>query len=454
MKTESHVYTVLVAVSFLMGFGAKAGQAESAGSPTLLPATPISEEGSSAPPPAPMQVTGEERVSLGTLVGELLESNPEILAFERRVEAARSRPSRVSSLPNLTVSLINRNVTRPIPFADLGDEPMSTGGVGFTQALPFPGKLRLRGKIAEKEADASMSAYRSRVLDLTSELKQAYFRLHFVHQAIDILRSQQGFLDQLTKIAETRYAVGKGIQQDVLRAQVEQSLLENRLILLERERESLEARINHLVNRTPQARLARPADYAKPELTHSLDELYRMALRRAPNLRQRQALTDRNALTLNLARKDYYPDFSVTTAYLNRGRFTSLWETRFNVEVPIYFWRKQRYGVREAASRLAEARHAYTGAEQELLFRVKDEYLAAKASDRLVSLYAKAIVPQASLALESSLSGYEVGNVDFLTLMNNFVTILDYETNYWDQYAGLAQSMARLEALVATNLIK
>ena len=437
MKPRSYVCFILMAVLFLPGFATVRGRAES-GQTAVVPLN---------------SATSAERVSLNSLIGEMLEKNLEILAFERRVEAERSRPSRLSSLPDLTVSLINRNVTRPIPFANLGDEPMSTGGVGFTQAVPFPGKLRLRGKIAEKEADASMNLYRARVLELTSEVKQAFYRLHFVHQAIDILRRQQGFLDQLTKIAETRYAVGEGIQQDVLRAQVEQSLLENRSILLERERESLEARINHLVNRPSQTRLARPADYAKPELKHSLDDLYQMALRRAPNLRQRQDLTDRNALTLKLARKDYYPNFSVTAAYFNRGRFTSLWETSFNVEVPIYFWRKQRYGVREAASRLAEARHAYTGAEHELLIRVKDEYLGAKASDRLVSLYAKAIVPQATLALESSLSGYEVGNVDFLTLMNNFVTILDYETNYWDQYAGLAESMARLEALVATNLI-
>jgi len=216
---------------------------------------------------------------------------------------------------------------------------------------------------------------------------------------------------------------------------------------------ALVRRLSESMRKLPEVTISSPADYAKPELNHSLDDLYQMALMRAPNLRQQQDLTDRNALTLNLARKDYYPNFSVTAAYFNRGQFTSLWETRFNVEVPIYFWRKQRYGVREAASRLAEARHAYTSAEQELYFQVKDEYLAAKASDRLVSLYAQAIVPQATLALESSLSGYEVGNVDFLTLMNNFVTILDYETNYWDQYAGLAESMARLEALVATNLI-
>ena len=437
MKTRSYVCFILMAVLILPGFGTVRGRAES-GQTAVVPLN---------------SATSAERVSLNSLIGEMLEKNPEILAFERRVEAERSRPSRLSSLPDLTVSLINRNATRPIPFANLGDEPMSTGGVGFTQAVPFPAKLRLRGKIAEKEADASMNVYRARVLELTSEVKQAFYRLHFIHQAIDILRRQQGFLDQLTKIAETRYAVGEGIQQDVLRAQVEQSLLENRLILLDRERDSLEARINRLVNRPPQTRLARPAHYAKPELNHTLDDLYQMALRRAPNLRQRQDLTDRNALTLNLARKDYYPNFSVTAAYFNRGQFTSLWETRFNVEVPIYFWRKQRYGVREAASRLAEARHAYTSAEQALFFHVKDEYLAAKASDRLVSLYAKAIVPQATLALESSLSGYEVGNVDFLTLMNNFVTILDYETNYWDQYAGLAESMARLEALVATNLI-
>ena len=400
------------------------------------------------------EATGSSKY--GTLerwIVDLVEHNPEIQAAQRGAEAARSRPSQVSSLPDPIIAVINRNVTRPIPFANLGDDPMSNGGVGITQAFPFPGKLRLRGKIAAKEADTALNAYRATVLRLTSELKQSYYRLHFLHQALAILKRQQEFLDQLARIAETRYSVGKGIQQDILRAQVEQSLLENRRILLEQEQRSLEARINSLLNRGPNRPLPKPEDYAKPVLAHTLAELFEMAPTRSPELLERRDRTDRSALVLRLARKDFRPDFSVSAAYIHRGPFSSLWETRFNVEVPLYFWRKQRYGIREAASRLAQSRHEYAAREQELLFRIKDEYLAAQASDRLISLYAKAIVPQASLALESSLASYEVGTIDFLTLMNNFVTILDYETHYWDQYARLAASLARLEALVATRLI-
>ena len=406
---------------------------------------------------------GEERLQLNPLqlnhlqlnqlIAEMLRENPELLAAAQQIQAARARPRRVSSLPDPRLSVISRNVKRPIPFANVGDEPMSLGGVGFTQELPFPGKLRLKGKIAGKEADAATKVHRAIALQLTAELKQAYYRLHFVHQATDILHRQQQFLDQLTRIAETRYAVGKGIQQDILRAQVEQSLLENRLTLLEQERGSLEARINRLLNRTNNAPLARPADYEKPVIEHNLDELSELARQRSPELHRQQDLTDRNQLALKLAQKDFRPDFSFTAAYFNRGEFTSLWETRVDVKLPLYFWRKQRNGVKEASSRLAQSRQEQTATGQEILFRVKDEYLAAQASDRLISLYGKAIVPQATLALESSLSSYEVGKVDFLTLINNFVTILDYETNYWDQYARLAESLARLEALVATPLI-
>ena len=406
---------------------------------------------------APIQ-EGEERLQLNPLqlnqlVSEMLRENPKLLAAAQQIQAARARPRRVSSLPDPRLSVISRNVKRPIPFANVGDEPMSLAGVGFTQELPFPGKLRLKGKIAGKEADAATKVHRAIALRLTAELKQAYYRLHFVHQATDILHRQQRFLDQLTRIAETRYAVGKGIQQDILRAQVEQSLLENRLTLLEQERGSLEARINRILNRHNDIPLARPADYEKPVLEHNLDELYDLARQRSPQLQRQQDLTDRNQLALRLAKKGFQPDFSLTAAYFNRGQFTSLWETRVDVKLPLYFWRKQRNGVKEASSRLFQSRQEQTATGQEILFRVKDEYLAAQASDRLVSLYGKAIVPQATLALESSLSSYEVGKVDFLTLINNFVTILDYETSYWDQHARLAESLARLEALVATPLI-
>ncbi len=451
MKIRFKTVLSLLPAVVLLCLTSAMGQTE-----TTLPAQELQAQVPDVEFKAPIQEK-EQRLQLNALIAEMLRENPELLAAAQQIQAARARPRRVSSLPDPRLSVINRNVKRPIPFANVGDEPMSLGGVGFTQELPFPGKLRLKGKIADKEADAATKVHRTTALRLTAELKQSYYRLHFVHQATDILLRQQRFLDQLTRIAETRYAVGKGIQQDILRSQVEQSLLENRLTLLEQERGSLEARIHRLLNRpvhpSGNMPLPRPADYERPVLEHNLNELYELARQLSPELQRQQDLTDRNQLALQLARKDFRPDFSLTAAYFNRGEFTSLWETRVDVTLPLYFWRKQRNGVREASSRLVQSRQEQTATGQEIFFRVKDEVLAAQASDRLVSLYGTAIVPQATLALESSLSSYEVGKVDFLTLINNFVTILDYETSYWDQHARLAESLARLEALVATPLI-
>jgi outer membrane protein TolC len=122
------------------------------------------------------------------------------------------------------------------------------------------------------------------------------------------------------------------------------------------------------------------------------------------------------------------------------------------VKLPVWYARKQRYAVEEAASRLQESRSNYRAGQAELVFHAKDQYLIAKTSERLLALYESGIIPQASLSLESAMAGYEVGTVDFLTLVNNLMAILNFERQYFQELAKHEQALALLEPLVARVL--
>jgi len=397
------------------------------------------------------QIAGRGTVTLEALVAEALEKSPEILAARRKFDAATKRPSQVSSLPEPKFSFTNFGVGHPASALNRSD--FAYLGVGVSQEFPLPGKLSLMKAMARKEADSERQIVLEAELRVISRLKQAYFDLSYSHRAIAIVEKNREVLDKFTKIAEAKYRVGSGIQQDVLKAQVEISTLMQRLEMLRQQRGSLEAFINSLLNRPVSMELGKPIEQKKSELNRPLDELLRLAQENAPRVRGRQEMLDSNAFALNLARKEYMPDFGASFQYQKTGSlYPNYYMATFEVKVPLYFWRKQRLGVEEAATRLVQTRHEYQMTSQEISFGVKDQFLMAKTSERLLAMYEQGVIPQAATSLESALAGYQTGKVDFLTLINNLTVLLNFEMDFYRELSSQQKAVARLEEFVGVRL--
>jgi outer membrane protein TolC len=396
----------------------------------------------------------ESRLRLEDLVQEALGRNPEILAAQKRYEALRQRPSQVSSLPDPTLSIGYNSSGNPLPFQGLGKEPIANAGVMVSQELPFPGKRKLRGEIAASEAGAEFDQYLMTRLSVVSRLKQAYYRLAYLHGAVETLSRERDLMRQILRIGEARYSAGKAAQQDIFKAQTQLSVMETRLERLRQEIPSRQAEINSLLSRPVDVPLARPVDLTPAPLGVTLDILMAQVRENAPMLRREQKLVERTELALNLARKDYYPDYTVSGGYYYMGSMPPMYMARVDFKLPAYFWRKQRAGVAEQAASVAGARHDYQAANQALSFRVKDDYLMAETSYRLMNMYSTTVVPQASLALQSSLASYETGAVDFLSVLMNFTSMLDYELNYQDESLSYFLALARLEEMTGVDLLK
>ena len=390
--------------------------------------------------------------SLPALVREALENNREVLAAQKRYEAARQRPGQESALPDPVVSLGYVSVGNPLPGAGLGTRVLSNIGIMFGQEVPYPGKLKLRGEIASKEAEAAFQQYQAVQLGVIARLKQAYYRLGYTYAASDLLIRNRDLLGKLVSVTEARYSVGKAAQQDVFKAQTQVSILETRLVKLEQQRVSAEAEMDSILNRRPGAPAGRPEAVEPKALTATLEELYAAARQNSPALRGDQKMIERSELAVHSARKEYYPDVTLSGGYFNQGDMPPMYQFQASFKVPLYFWRKQRAGVEEQVSMLSEARRTYEAADQSLLYRIKDDYTMAQASSKLMKLYAQTIVPQGNMALESSLSTYETGAVDFLSVLTNFTTVLDYEMNYLDEALNYELALSRLEEMTGRQL--
>lgn len=395
------------------------------------------------------QVLEAPLLTIKDLIDEAKRVNPEIQAARRRVEAAWARVPQARSLPDPMVSIgyMNEGFSR----LTLGSSEMARLDLSFSQEVPFPPKLSLKGRIAAKEAEREEEVLRATELDVISRLKVAYYDLFFVERSIGIVMKNKDLLEKFAKTAEARYAVGKAVQQDVLRAQTEITILLQRLAQLERERGSLRAAINSLLNRPREAPLGRPVEPLRRKLPFSFEQLVELGLEKSPELKAAERSLDRNGLALDLAKKQYYPDFTISTGYANRGRFEGTWQVMAGVTVPLYFKRKQDYGVREAIADVSSAQEDLQTVKQSLFFRVKDLFLTAETSERLLELIGTGTLPQATLTLESSIASYAVGKVDFLTLLTNLLNVLNQELQYYQELTNFEKALARLEPMVGVS---
>jgi outer membrane protein TolC len=386
-----------------------------------------------------------EHVDLPALQAYAIRNNPEIVAMGQRWRAAQARPSQEGTLPDPTLNMAYHNES--FDRFTQGSSDFSWLRFGVEQEVPFPGKLGLKETVAAQEAEREGALFRATALNVVTRLRVAYSDYVLAYRSIDVLQKNEDLLATLERGAEARYRVGEGMQQDVLRAQVEVSILVGRLTSLEQARTSAAAMLNGLLNRPPFAALGAPTPIETGALSYSLDELEHMVREQSPVLQAADLDTARSDTTVSLAKRQYYPDFVLWADYYNKAELVPEWEVGLGIRAPLYFWRKQAYGVQEAAAGAEEARAARQNTVQDLLARVKDLYAQASAADRLVKLYQDTVVPQAEQSLRSALAGYQVGQVDFLTLLNSFTVLNDYQLRAYEERANREKAVAGLEDL-------
>ena len=387
---------------------------------------------------------------LASLVDEALRNNREIMAAQKKYEAARQRPAQAGSLPDPTVSLGYTSNGGPWPVAGLGSAATSNVGLTVSQEMPFPGKRKLRGEIAEKEAGAEFQEYLSVRLSVVARLKQAYHELHHAAVGVEFVKRYQDLLLQILKISEARYAVGRAAQQDIFKAQTQFSVFEAQLLRYQQERTSKEIEINALLNRPQGGRIEVPEELPVGEMPATLDQMLAHARTQAPMLARERNSVQRAELAMNLARKDLYPDYALSGGYFNQGGMPPMWQFRVDVKLPA--WGRQRAAVNEQAFSLSEARRDYEAADISVQAQIREQYAVAETARKLVDLYEKSAIPQAQLALESSRASYETGSIDFLPVFSNFTNGVDYELMYHEEIMQFHVALAKLEELTGMEL--
>jgi len=393
---------------------------------------------------------------LQELIAEAARNSPEIRAARNEREAALHRVSPAGALddPMLEAGVINA----PLASQTFRREDMTMKMLGLSQKFPFPGKRDLRQDVAAKDAESVAHAYQETVNRVVRDVKTAYFELAFVAESARLVEKNKQVLEQFLKISESRYAVGQGNQADVLKAQTQLSRMADELIKLGRERLAIEAELTRALGRGPETGAPAPATLRLPKTALQLEALRETALRERPQLLGLRSLVDRSDKALDLARKDYYPDFDVKLSYgqrenmLDGTRRDDMLSFTVAINLPVWRENKREPRVAEAIAMRDQAMDMYQAQRNELSSKLRQQVANAEQSLKSARLYETGVLPQARLAVESSLAAYRVNRVDFLTLLDNQMTVLNYEVSYASVLSNYNKALAEIDLLTGKTL--
>jgi len=362
-------------------------------------------------------------------------------------------PSQVSTLPDPQVTFQHLAVGSPRPFAGFSNSDFAYLGFGISQDLPYPGKLKLRGEAAQRDASASHERLEGVRRSTLEQLKAAYFQLAYIQHTLGILQRDDQLLLQIEKIAEARYRVGKGSQPDVLKAQLQRTKLLREVAHHAQQEGSFEAQLKKILNRPPDSADIQAEDLTETPLRYTSQELLARVRSENPDVTTGREMVRRQSLQVELARKDRYPDFSVQYMWQHTAeQFRDYYMLTVSARLPIYRRRKLNPELTQATEELNRSQHEYESHVQQAYFDVRDQFIAAETSAHLLKIYREGLIPQAMATFSAGLSGYETGRQDFETLLASFLDTLNFDEEYWRTLADHEIALARIEQLTGVTL--
>jgi outer membrane protein, heavy metal efflux system len=389
------------------------------------------------------------KLVLPDLIQEALARNPELVAARKQWEAATNRVAQARSLDDPILSVQLWNIPQSFNLTQTQNNIF-----GLSQNLPFPGKLDLKSDVASRSAEITEQSVRAKERELVVRLKQAYYDLFLAQKAVQIHHEQVELLRQFVAIANAKFRGGMGSQADVLKAQVELSLLLQHLPVLEQRRKTTEAMLNTLLDRDPASPLDMAQEPAQLPLEESVDNLHRLALHDRPELKAAELDVQRSEQSRALAKRQYYPDFNVAFQRFQNYQANDGFGAYVAMSIPFSFWTKSKYdaGVQEAEAAVSVAQAQQHTLENMTRFQINDLLAKLRATDQVATLYRTTILPQAEQSLESARVGYRAGKGGFLDLIDTQRAWRGFQLEYFKALVDRQHRLAELEQVVGVTL--
>ena len=401
------------------------------------------------------EATAQSRiVKLADLLAEAGRNNPQIQAARHGWDAAKQVSTQVSTLPDPQIVLQQFSVGSPRPFAGYTNSDFAYIGLGFSQDIPYPGKLHLQGEIAKKDADVLNERYESVRREILDEVKQVYFQLAYLSERGKVLDDDQDLLRQIEESVEARYRSGEGNQQEVLQAQLEQTKVLRDITANQLETGKMQAALKQLLNRPQTSPDIDVAAISETALPYTYEQLLEAAKASNPDIAAMQSMVEKQELQIDVAKKDFYPDFNVQYLWQRTDptQFRAYYMLTFGVRIPIYRRRRQQPELAQAEADRNRSQSEYEAQFQQVAFELRQQYVSAEKSSELLKIYHDGLIPQARAELQAGLATYQSNRENFQALLASFLDVLKLNEEYWQTLSEHETSLAQIEELTGLNL--
>ncbi len=394
-----------------------------------------------------------EPASLDLIIEEAVKNNPRIKAAHKTWEAAFHKAKEALGLPDPTAS-----------YSYFGESVETRVGpqqhkYAISQTIPFPVKIGLKNIAEARHADMLKERFEATRREIIKEVKFVYYDLFWVDKAIEVTEEEKAIIEKLEKTAQRKYESNIVPIQDAIKAQVELSRLIDKLFLLRQNRKSLEAKMNALLNRPAEMRIAQTDGIREIRFKHGLDELHIIAANTSQELLGARLNVERAQYEKSLAQMDYVPDITLGFDYIQVGKGYTMqpndgqdaWLGTVKINIPVWLDRIEEK-VKSKKAALESSRESYQDTENMVYYEIEDLYFKVKAYEDIVSLYETALVPQTEQAFEAARTAYEAGQVDFLNWLDSERVLLQTKLAYYKAITDYSKSVAFLERIIGQDL--
>jgi cobalt-zinc-cadmium efflux system outer membrane protein len=396
----------------------------------------------------------ENKLLLSQAVEEALKNNPEIHAFKSKLESVRARAGQSTYLEDPEVNLEAWAVPLNQPARIRSANPIV---LGVRQKVPFFGKRGLKGEIAQSEVRMAEEELRAKEIEVIAKVKNTYAEYFMASKSVEISQGHLELIRQMSLSAENLYKVGKAPQQDIIKALLEQTDLLNKLNSAERDLGTVKARLNTLLGRHPVTTLALAEEPKLVSMFVKAEELEKRAFEWKPELRASEQDIRKADKVIELARRNQkYPDFMLGIQYwlAPDQRPKHMYTPMVSLTIPFSPWTKGKhdYEVEEALAEHQAAKSQHDAMKNAALFEVRELFLKARAAEKSVTFYSDGLLPQAEQSFGAAVSGYQTGQVNFMTLLEAQRTIRDTRLGYYRALVEYEQSLVDIEKAVGVTL--
>jgi cobalt-zinc-cadmium efflux system outer membrane protein len=390
---------------------------------------------------------------LGSVVAEAVARSEELVALRARIAAAEASIRPAQALPDPMVSLMASNV--PVGGFDLDRTPMTGVELGIAQRVPASSKRRLKGQSVSVEVQALQARHDDMRAALVRQVKKAYYDLQQLDDSLEIALQNKALAEDLLETAEARYATGKGLQQDVFRAQVRLSRMVDAVIALRERRSAAATRLNKLLYRPAAQAVPRPPRLQSTEV--ELPAAGEAVVQRHPRVREAQLRVEKAEITEGLAAAGLRPDWTLGFKYRIRDdvpmdpvRGDDFWSASVGMTLP-WLYRRDTVDqqVKAAASGQEAAQADLAALVNELSARIEEMAVDVGRLDEQIDLVETGLLPQAEGALASSRAAYATGSLEFIAVIDNQLNLYNLQLDWVRLVAERARRLAELEYLMS-----